>query len=144
MTMLLIMTFMHDVKLGGVTVMAHGRKHSIRGWQSRSGGQHNQERWGRIQARTNRKFLWAEYPNIEIYVVYTYAQESRQEQRESFPLIYPLRSRSLQELYLRKHQGSSVKEYLAAMVLFCWIESFFISVIVLEAEICILPLLLNL
>lgn len=32
------MTFIHDAKLGGVTMMAHGRKRRIRGRQSRSGG----------------------------------------------------------------------------------------------------------
>lgn len=53
MTTLLVMTFMREAKLGGVTVMAHRRKQSIRGWQSRSEGQYSQEQWGMAQARAN-------------------------------------------------------------------------------------------
>lgn len=34
-------------------VMACGRKHSIRGQQSRTGGRGRQEQCGRVQARTN-------------------------------------------------------------------------------------------
>lgn len=49
--MLLVVTFIGDAKLGGVIVMAHRRKYSIRRWQSRSGGQRSQKQWGMVLAR---------------------------------------------------------------------------------------------
>lgn len=50
------MTFIHDAKLGGVTMMARGRKHRIEGRQSRSGGHGHEGRnnGGGVQARANR------------------------------------------------------------------------------------------
>lgn len=70
MTTLLVMMFICDAKLGGVTVMAHRRKQSIRGWQSRSEGQYTQEQWGMAQARANRGNFFEQSIQTKRYMCY--------------------------------------------------------------------------
>lgn len=68
------MTFIRDAKLGGVMVMALGRRHSIRGLYSRSGGRGSRNSRGGYGQGQMRKFLWGQSANIESFARYISGQ----------------------------------------------------------------------